>query len=89
MYNVTLQEVLLHEFKLKSDRQQTYTMNEQGECRKKCKKRVLTPTSLLHKISLDSNTSIKAGVARMYAFFFKFCSLRYDTATRVGTITSS
>jgi hypothetical protein len=64
-------------------------MNDQGECRKKCKKRILTPTSLLHIISLDSNISFTAGVARIYAFFFKFCSLRYDTATSEGMITSS
>ena len=64
-------------------------MNEQGEYRKKCKKRTLTPTSLLHIISLDSNTSFTATLARIYAFFFKFCSLRYDTATSVGMIISS
>jgi len=64
-------------------------MNEQDECRKKCKKRMLTPTSLLHIISWDSKTSFKAGGPRIYAFFFKFCSLRYDTATSVGMITSS
>ena len=64
-------------------------MNEQGECRKNCKKRMLTPTSLLHIILLDSNISFTAGVARIYAFFFKFCSLRYDNATSVGMITSS
>jgi hypothetical protein len=54
-----------------------------------CKKRMLTPTSLLHKISLDSNISIRAEDARIYAFFFRFCSLRYDTATSAGKITSS
>jgi hypothetical protein len=64
-------------------------MKEQGECRRKCKKRMLTPTSLLHIIPLDSNASFKAGGARIYAFFFKVCSLRYDIATIVGTITSS
>ena len=50
---------------------------------------MLTPTSLLHIISLDSNSSFKAGDARTYAFFFRFCSLRYDNATSVGKITSS
>jgi hypothetical protein len=88
-YNLTLQEVLLHEFKSKVTGNKTDTMTEQGECRKKCKKRTLTPTSLLHIISLDSNICFIAGVARIYTFFFKFCSFRYETATSVGRTTSS
>jgi hypothetical protein len=50
---------------------------------------VLTPTSLLHKIPSDSSIFFRAEDPRMYAFLFKFCSLRYDAATSVGKIISS
>jgi hypothetical protein len=53
------------------------------------KKLMLTPTSLLHIIPLDSKISLKAEDARMYAFFLKFCSLKYDAATSEGKIISS
>jgi hypothetical protein len=50
---------------------------------------MLTPTSLLQIIPLDSNISLKAEVARIYAFFLKLSSLKYDDATSVGKIISS
>lgn len=56
---------------------------------KKGRNRMLTPTSLLHIISLALNISFTAEDARIYAFFFKFCSFRYDAATSVGKMISS
>jgi hypothetical protein len=50
---------------------------------------MLTPTSLLQIISLDSKMSLKAEGARIYAFFLKLRSLKYDAATSEGKIISS